>query len=158
MIFYSVLSWYFQDIVAVLSSDALLVPDFFLLYILYKNFSDTSRNVENEIILLWVAFFGGILWDLRWIEIPGLFAIIYVGTFLCASWIWSLFPESGHTALVFFLILWMSQWPGFFTGMYLWNIGSEHYFRSMLICQAYSIPLSAIFSLLYVRKLKLTNA
>jgi hypothetical protein len=158
MIFYSVLSWYVQDILAVLSYDAFLVPDIFLLYILYKKFSDFSRDVDNEILLIWVSFFGGILWDLRWIEIFGLFAFIYVGTFLCASWAWSLFPESGHTVSIFFAILWMSQLPGFFAGLYLWNVGTEYYLKSIFILQAYSIPLSAIFSWLYVRKLKLRNA
>jgi rod shape-determining protein MreD len=120
--------------------------------------SDFSRDIGNEILLIWVLFFGGILWDLRWIGIPGLFASIYLGTFLFASWVWSLFPESGHTVTIFFIILWISQLPGFFAGLYLWNIGSEYYIKSMLILQAYSIPLSAIFSLLYVRKLKLKNA
>jgi rod shape-determining protein MreD len=141
----------------VLSSDALLVPDIFLLYALYNKFSDFTRDTEKEILLIWILFFGGILWDLRWIGIPGLFAFIYTGTFLCASWTWSLFPESGHTALVFFVILWISQLPGFFAGLYLWNIGTEYYFRSMFIFAAYSIPLSAIFTLLYVRKLKVEN-
>jgi len=157
MIFYSFLSWYSQDILAVLSSDALLVPDILLLYVLYSNFSDFSRDSEKEVLLIWMLFFGGVLWDIRWIGIPGFFALVYTGTFLCASWTWSLFPESGHTGLVFFIILWISQFPSFFAGLYLWNIGTEYYLRSMLIFVAYSIPLSAIFSLLYVRKLKLTN-
>jgi rod shape-determining protein MreD len=152
------LSWFTQNVLAVLSNSALLVPDIFLLYILYKNFSDFSRDLGNEILLIWVLFFGGILWDLRWIGIPGLFAFIYTGTFLFASWFWDLFPESGHTTFVFFIILWISQLPGFFTGLYLWNVETEYYFKLMLIYQAYSIPLSAMFSLLYVRKLKLQNA
>ena len=158
MIFDSLLSWYVQNILAVLSSDALLVPDIFLLYILYCNFSDFTRDTEKEMLLIWVLFLGGILWDLRWIGIPGLFALIYAGTFLCASWVWSLFPESGHTVSMFFFILWMSQLPGFFAGLLLWNVEPEYYLRSMLICQAYSIPLSAFYSLLYARKLKLKNA
>ena len=159
MIFYSILSWYLQDTFAVLSSNALLVPDIFLLYILYYSFSDFSWDQEKEILLIWISFFGGILWDLRWIGIPGIFALIYAGTFLCALWAWSLFPESGHTASMFFIILWASQLPGFFAGLFLWNIGTEYYFNSMLICQVYSIPLSAFFSLLfYLRKLKLKNA
>ncbi|MCL2767162.1 MAG: hypothetical protein FWE49_00300 [Synergistaceae bacterium] len=157
MILNSLLSWYFQDLLAVLSSDALLVPDIFLLSILYYNFSDFSRDTEKEILLLWISFLGGILWDLRWIGIPGLFAFIYVGTFLCASWAWSVFPESGHTVSMFFVIVWLSQLPGFFAGLFLWNIVTEHYFRSMLVCQAYSIPLSALYSLFYARKLKLKN-
>ena len=157
MIFKSLLSWYFQDILAVLSSDALLVPDVFLLYILYCSFSDFSRDKENEVLLLWMLFLGGILWDFRWIGLPGLFAFIYVGTYLCASWVWSLFPESGHTVSIFLSILWASQLPGFFAGLFLWNIGAEYYLRSMLICQAYSIPLAAFYSLLYARKLKLKN-
>ena len=158
MIFNSLLSWYFQDGLAVLSSDALLVPDIFLLYVLYYNFSDFSRDTEIEILSLWVLFFGGLLWDFRWIGLPGLFAFIYTGTYLCASWAWSLFPESGHTTSIFFFILWASQLPAFFAGLYLWDIGTEYYLRSMLIFQAYSIPLSAFYSLLYVRKLKLKNA
>ena len=159
MIINSLLTWYLQDILAVLSSNALLVPDIFLLYILYYSFSDFSRDTEKEIQLIWISFLGGILWDLRWIGMPGLFAFIYTGTFLCALWAWSIFPESGHTASMFFIILWASQLPGFFTGLFLWNIGTEYYLKSMLICQAYSIPLSALFSLLfYLRKLKLKNA
>ena len=159
MIFYSILSWYLQDILAVLSSNALLVPDIFILYILYYRFSDFSWDQGKESLLIWISFFGGILWDFRWIGIPGLFALIYAGTFLCALWAWNLFPESGHTASIFFIILWASQLPGFFAGLFLWNIGTEYYFKSMLIYQAYSIPLSAFFSLLfYLRKLKLKNA
>ena len=158
MIFYAILSWYFQNLLAVLSFDALLVPDIFLLYIIYNMLSDFSKDVGNEILLIWVLFFGGILWDLRWTAIPGIYASVYIGTFLCASWVWSLFPESGHTTSILFIILWLSQLPGFFAGLYLWNVGAEYYFTSMLIGQAYSIPLAAIFSLLYVRKLKLKNA
>jgi len=135
-----------------------MVPDVFLLYVLYKRFSDFSRSVDNEILLIWVLFLGGILWDFRWMGIPGLFAFIYVGTFLCALWAWNLLPESGHTGLTFFIILWASQLPGFFAVLFLWNAGTEHYFRSMLIYQAYFMPLAAVFSLFYARKLKIKNA
>lgn len=154
---YLVLAWIVQDFFAVLMSDALLIPDVFLLSIFCISFSRKEASDELDIFLIWAAFAGGVLWDLRWTGVLGFFAFLYVSAFLCARWAWSCFPKSGHTVMIFFVLSWSFQLPGFIASLYLWNVEASLYLRSLILYQAYSIPLAAVFSFFYVRSLKIRN-
>lgn len=152
-----VFSWYLQDLLAVLSSDAFLIPDIFLGYLVYYGLS-TVKDPDDEVLVLWLAFLGGLMWDFRWFNMPGLFALIYVFVFLAASWSWNLLPESGKTGAVMWVILWCSLFPGYLASLYIWGVRGETFMRSLAIQQIYSLSISTLFTYLYIRKLKSQNA
>lgn len=158
MIKYLVLSWAVQDFLAVMMGDALLIPDVFLMSLLFWSFSIKDAPASLDIFLIWAAFAGGLLWDFRWIGFPGFFSLMYVVTFLLARAVWDFFPNSGHTVFIFFLILCGFQLPGFLASIYLWSVEPALYMRSMLLYQTYSVPMSAFFSLLYAIKRRMQNA
>lgn len=157
MIKYLIFAWLTQDFFAVVMSDAILIPDIYLMCIIFWSFSIKDAPMELDIFLIWAAFVGGLLWDLRWIGVPGFFSLLYVFSFLCAKWIWDLFPKSGQTVMVFFLISWGVQLPGFIISLYLWSVKTALYLQLFLLYQAYSIPLAAFFSLLFARRVKMRN-
>ena len=82
--------WLLQDLLQVLVHGWIFVPDVFLMALL---FALPLKNHE-EGLLLWIAFFGGILWDLRWSGLMGLTAGLYVLALMGMKGIWELVPPS----------------------------------------------------------------
>ena len=61
---------------------------------------------------IWTAFAGGILWDLRWIGIPGFFTLGYVIVVLIVIQVWGMIPPQGRvsgTNIIVFILLECSQ-------------------------------------------------
>lgn len=82
--------WLLQDLLQVLVHGWIFVPDVFLMALL---FALPLKNHE-EGLLLWIAFFGGILWDLRWSGLIGLTAGLYLLALMGMKGIWELVPPS----------------------------------------------------------------
>ena len=64
---------------------------------------------EDRLWGIWTAFFGGLLWDLRWIGIPGFFTLGYVCAVMLILWAWNAIPVQGRTSMVFFTLLEVTQ-------------------------------------------------
>jgi len=100
------LLWLLQDILTVLFGGVMQIPELFLLGIVYRLLMDED---EDRVWAIWTAFAGGLLWDLRWVGIPGFFTLGYVAVVLLVLWVWSAIPLQGRTGLVAFLMLESSQ-------------------------------------------------
>ena len=62
--------WLLQDFVQLLLMGICMVPDVFLLTALFMALlPDTTK--ERQTKLVWAAFIGGLIWDLRWTNLPG---------------------------------------------------------------------------------------
>jgi rod shape-determining protein MreD len=101
-----VVFWILQDLLAVLTAGTLQVSEIFLLSLTY---SLLTKDRDAGVGVIWTAFAGGLLWDLRWIGIPGFFALSYVGVTLAVIWIWNALPLSGRTPSVTFFLFWTTQ-------------------------------------------------
>ena len=82
--------WLFQDLLQVLVHDWILAPDVFLMALLFA----LPLKDHKGGLLLWVAFLGGILWDLRWSGLIGLTGGLYVMALMGMKGIWELVPPS----------------------------------------------------------------
>ena len=82
------------------------VPEIFLLTVAYRLLLEEG---EDRLWGIWTAFFGGLLWDLRWIGIPGFFTLGYVCAVMLILWAWNAIPVQGRTSMVFFTLLEVTQ-------------------------------------------------
>jgi rod shape-determining protein MreD len=98
--------WILQDLLAVLTAGSLHVSEIFLLSLIY---SLLTKDRDDGVGVIWAAFAGGLLWDLRWIGIPGFFTLNYVGVVLIVIWVWSALPLPGRTPSVVFFLFWTAQ-------------------------------------------------
>ena len=102
----SVLFWLLQDLLTVLAWGVMQVPEIFLLTVAYRLLLEEG---EDRLWGIWTAFFGGLLWDLRWIDIPGFFTLGYVCVVMLILWAWNAIPVQGRTSMVFFALLEVTQ-------------------------------------------------
>ncbi len=82
--------WFLQDLLQVLVHGWIFAPDVFLMALLFA----LPLKDHEEGLLLWIAFLGGILWDLRWSGLIGLTAGLYVMALMGMKGIWELVPPS----------------------------------------------------------------
>jgi len=97
--------WLVQDLLTVLMSGILRVPEFFLLALVYRLL---TCERDAYVSCIWIAFFGGLLWDLRWVGIP-FFTICYVVVIMAILAFWNTIPVSGRTMLIVFSLFWSAQ-------------------------------------------------
>ena len=95
--------WLFQDLLEVLLLRVTQAPELFLLGVVYRLL--TLKEGEERLWAIWTAFVGGLLWDLRWVGIPGFFTLGYVAVVMLVLWMWSAIPSQGRTMFVAFLLL-----------------------------------------------------
>jgi rod shape-determining protein MreD len=95
-----------QHLLTVLTAGMLRVPEIFLLSLVYGLL---TKGRDANVSVIWTAFVGGLLWDLRWMGIPGLFALSYTGVALLVLWTWNTLPAPGRTLLVVFALFWAAQ-------------------------------------------------
>ena len=65
--------WLLQDFAQLLLMGICIVPDVFLMTALFMALLPGVSG-ERQTKLVWAAFAGGLLWDLRWTNLPGLSA------------------------------------------------------------------------------------
>jgi len=146
--------WFLQDFLQVFLAGNILVPEYFLLFLLYRSLS----TEESFIFFLWIAFAGGLLWDIRWTGLIGLTSGIYVSGLIMARWVWSFIPDTGKTGFMLSFFIWF---PIFFVSLarlIVWGMGRELLFQSFMIQQACIIPVLVIFAVFHSRKVASDNA
>ena len=111
------LSWYVQDFLWILSSGKVLVPEIYLLALVFLSMFRTEDGVRT----VWAAFIGGVLWDLRWTGLPGATSLLYVTTLMLVRWLWRSIPATGRTISLFGLLLWFSNMPITLARLFLWG-------------------------------------
>ena len=110
-------SWYVQDFLWVLGAGRVLIPEVFFLVLVFL----ALYNSENGVCTIWAAFFGGVLWDLRWTGVPGITSLAYVAMLMLVRWVWHSLPAQGRTILLFGVLLWSANVPVAFGRILLWR-------------------------------------
>ena len=152
-----IILWLIQDLLTVFTGGGMQIPGLFMLGIVFKLlFNDGSD--DGSIWAIWAAFSGGILWDIRWIGIPGFFSLGYVVVVLIVIQVWGLIPPQGResgTGLIVFLLLEASQLiPPAIPVLVLGGSTGWNYF---LMQPVYSLPAILLTMYIYVQKLKSIN-
>ena len=105
-----VMLWLAQDLLTVFTGGGMQIPGLFMLGIVYRLL--VNEGAEDSLWAIWAAFGGGILWDLRWVGIPGFFTLGYVIVVLIVIQVWGVIPPQGRasgTSLIVFALMEASQ-------------------------------------------------
>ncbi|NLX84683.1 MAG: hypothetical protein GXZ00_03580 [Synergistaceae bacterium] len=140
--------WFLQDFIQVFLMGFFIVPDIFLMSLLFVALLPGTIK-EKQVLLIWVAFAGGIIWDFRWTNLPGLTAAINAGLVSLSCYTWRKLPAQGRTVVLFAFILTASILFSGLAHFVLWTVPSQVAFRQILVQQLLGVPLVVIFSLIY---------
>ncbi|MCL2009105.1 MAG: hypothetical protein FWG71_00985 [Synergistaceae bacterium] len=147
--------WLVQDLLTVLMSGAVRMPEFFLLSLVYRLFTG-GRDVYVPVI--WTAFFGGLLWDLRWVGIP-FFALCYVVVVMMVMAAWNTLPSSGRTVFIIFLLFWAAQLlPAVLSVLVLERKTGNVGWTLFGVQQGCAVPVSLLSAFFYFKHEKNRNA
>jgi len=140
--------WLIQDLLTVLMAGTVRVPEFFLLSLVYRLL---TCNREAYVSCIWIAFLGGLLWDLRWVGIP-FFTMCYVVVVMVILWVWNTLPSSGRTMLVIFSLFWAAQLlPAALSTLILDRGTGNASWTLFLVQQGSAVPVSLLSAFLYFR-------
>ncbi|MDN5318562.1 MAG: rod shape-determining protein MreD [Thermovirga sp.] len=150
----ALLMWFFQNLLQVFFMGWVLMPDLFFMYMFYQTTALGSKLPGA----IWVAFLGGLLWDLRWSSLLGLNAIAYVGALMLVFWLWNLMPKSGRTPLIFASIMFMGHLCVAVFRLVVLGVTSQHMLHQVVLQQAYAVVLSFIFGFVFFKRGEKSNA
>jgi rod shape-determining protein MreD len=148
--------WLCQDFLTVLTAGAMRTPEIFLLYLTYRLL---TADQDVRIFIIWTAFAGGLLWDLRWIGIPGIFTLSYVGTVMIVLWVWSILPASGRAPFLIFSMFWGTQLlPTILSILVLESNSGYADWPLFWVQQGCAAPLALLSAFLYCQQEKIRDA
>jgi rod shape-determining protein MreD len=148
--------WLLQDFLTVLTFGAMQIPELFLLCLVYRLLTQSG---EKNIFVIWAAFLGGLLWDLRWIGIPGFFILSYVSVVTGALWIWNTLPASGRTPTIIFFLFWATQLlPAFLSTLILRQGAGGEKWVLFGFQQGCAVPIALLSVFFYIQHEKKQNA
>ncbi|NLX75236.1 MAG: hypothetical protein GXZ13_05330 [Synergistaceae bacterium] len=145
---YFLLIWLIQNLLQTFAIGLCLVPDFFLMSIIYAALIEES-NREKHIKLIWVAFIGGIFWDLRWTNLPGLTAAINGAMVAFSSFFWSKMPAQGRSPVTFSILLAATQIISRLINVLFWTVPSQVAIRQIIVQSLLTIPVIVILAFFY---------
>ncbi len=145
---YLIAVWLLQDFVQVFLMGFFIVPNIFLMLLLLMSLLPATSK-ERQIILIWAAFAGGLLWDFRWTNLPGLTAALNAGLVSASCFLWYKIPAQGRTVVFFTFILIASILFSGFAHFALWTVPSQVALRQFFVQQLLGVPLVIVFSLIY---------
>ena len=148
-----VILWLIQDFLTVFGGGGMQVPGLFMLGIVYKLL--VNDGSDDSLWAIWAAFAGGILWDLRWVGIPGFFTLAHVIVVLTVLQVWGMIPpqarDSGNIFIVFLLMELSQLLPPMLPVLILGgNVGWTFF----LMQQAYSLPAILFTMYIYLKRVK----
>lgn len=145
--------WLLQDLLNVLAWGFMQVPEFFLLGLVYQLLTE-ERDIHTGAV--WIAFSGGLIWDLRWVGIPGFFTLGYVIVVMFVLWLWNTLPASGRTLYVVLLLLYSSQLiPPLLPLLLLGGETGGSFFWAQQLC---ALPIVLLCVYLYTRHKRMKNS
>ena len=145
---YLIAIWLLQDFVQVFLMGFFIVPNIYLMLLLMISLLPATRK-EKQIILIWAAFAGGLIWDFRWTNLPGMTAALNAGLVAAACFLWYKIPAQGRTVVFFTFILIASILFSGFAHFALWTVPSQVALRQFFVQQLLGVPLVIVFSLIY---------
>lgn len=137
-----------QDFLQVFVMGIFLVPDIFLICVLLFALA-RSDNKSKHVTLIWAAFIGGLLWDLRWTNLPGMTAILNGAAVAAASYFWYKAPAQGRTTLLFALFSLLTQILSGVTHYVFWYAETQAALRQFLVQQILCVPMLVILSFIF---------
>ena len=147
--------WLIQDLLTVLMSGTVRMPEIFLLSLVYRLLAG-DRDVYVPVI--WAAFFGGLLWDLRWVGMP-FFTLCYVVVVMMVMSAWNTLPSSGRTIFVVFLLFWLAQlMPAVLSALVLERKTGNFSWMLFGVQQGCAVPVSLLSTFFYFQHEKNQNA
>ncbi len=148
MLFIFVLLWLLQDFFQVLVMGIFQVPDIFLLSLVMLTVL-RQEHKDRQIMLIWIAFIGGLLWDFRWTNLPGLTAAFNGGAVAAVAYFWYKAPVQGRTTLLFAFYALLVQAASGLIHYVFWNVESQVAIRQFLVQQLISIPVLVVLCLIF---------
>ena len=149
-----VILWLIQDLLTVFVGGGMQIPGLFMLGIVYKLLFD--EGIDDSLWAIWAAFAGGILWDLRWVGIPGFFTLAHVIVVLIVIQVWGIIPPqgriSGNGFIIVFLLLEASQLIP--PTLPILILGGNTGWSFFLMQQAYSLPAILFTMYIYLKRVK----
>lgn len=154
-----VILWLIQDFLTVFSGGGMQIPSIYMLGIVYSLLvDDGNENTAPDMSKLWgiwASFIGGILWDLRWVGIPGFYTVGYVIVVMTVIQVWGMIPPqgraSGNTLIVFMLLEISQLLPPLLPVLIL---GGSIGWNFFLMQQVYSLPAILITMYIYLLKVR----
>lgn len=97
-----IFGWYAQDVVQIIMTQTLLAPEIYLMALIWC----VTREKQVSMPWRWLAaaLCGGLLMDLRWIGVPGLYGALYTAAVLAAHWAWFQIPAASRRTLPYVVI------------------------------------------------------
>jgi hypothetical protein len=139
--------WLLQDLLQVLAMGIALVPEFFLLTVVYKMVSGPLRY-GRTVMWIWLAFAGGILWDLRWASSPGISGLVNALSVLAVYAAWSRTPITGRSVLLFALLAGAMHFVSGIVHYIAWTSPNQSAIRMFLIQQLLGVPVLALLCMI----------
>ena len=148
-----IILWLIQDLLTVFTGGGMQIPGLFMLGVVFRLLFTDNNNDDGNLWAIWSAFAGGILWDLRWVGIPGFFTLGYVVVVLIVIQVWGIIPPQGRvsgSSLLVFILLECSQLiPPMLPVLILGGNTGWGYF---LMQQVYSLPAILLTMYIYLQK------
>ncbi len=140
--------WLLQDFLQVFLMGICIVPDVFLFSaVLLALMPNTQKS--GQIMFIWAAFIGGLLWDLRWTNLPGLTAAINGASLAVACHVWQKIPAQARTVTLFAILAGGTHILSGIIHFSLWTIPSQAAVRQLTVQQLLAIPVLVVVSLLF---------
>ncbi|MDR3264918.1 MAG: hypothetical protein LBT15_02800 [Synergistaceae bacterium] len=151
-----VVCWLVQDLLSVLTGGVLQIPEIFLLSLVYRLL---TQERDMNLPVIWVAFAGGLFWDLRWVGIPGFYTLSYVCVVMAVIWAWNTLPASGRTPVVIFFLFWAVQLLSPVLSLFFPGRGvEESEWTLFAVQQGCIVPLALLAAFLFAMRMKNRNA
>lgn len=144
-----VLVWLLQDIIQVVFMGIFLVPEIFLLALIFASLQPDNERGHNFGWYIAVGFVGGLLWDFRWTNIPGLTAALNGVLLALIFTSWHLIPVQGRNDKTFAACALGAQLISAAVHAMLWTVSSSVAVRLFAIQQLFGIALIILLSFAY---------
>lgn len=140
-----------QDLAQVLLMGFCIVPDVFVYSLLFLVLLPSSQRMRTEETLIAAAFIGGLIWDFRWTNLPGVTAAANAAIISAASLFWNKIPIQGRNYQMFAAILIAAQIM--LAGLHstMWFDFSAATFRMFAIQQLLAVPAIIVAVFIYAR-------
>jgi len=141
--------WFLQDIIQVTFMGIFLVPEIFFLGLLFAGLQPDNERGHAYGWYIAVGFVGGLFWDLRWTNIPGLTAGLYGFLLALVFIIWHQIPVQGRSDKAFALCALVAQFVSALVHALLWTVSNAVVIRLFLIQQLLGIAIVMLLSFAY---------
>lgn len=149
MIFFS-LAWLLQDFIQVFTMGIFLLPNIFLILLIFMALLPSTKP-EKLPVLIWIAFAGGLFWDLRWTNLPGLTAAANSALLAASCILWRKSPAQARSVFLFTVLTTSSLLLSGLVHFIFWTMPSNAAIRQFLVQQITGIPVIALISLIFWR-------